>query len=269
MYEQKGSGGVKYDSIFYDSEENRQKRQHRRKVREDWRAYVKSIQAADPNRKMLLREARREGIAIKEDGARTQEQFEEVLMLWDDLEYVEKWRRDKQEEKYSEDLQDKELSDRGVVIPQPLNHVYWRQLLSGSFIDTIQDCPHEIHETTTSRPVRDFTMELDESHKEILYYRAIRLWSPQKIAALRDQTDRNIRKVYSNMIAGIRKKMYERLYFRHHAKLPLTHTQREFMENYWEQLDETKQARMTSKFENELRRRRIAGETLDDYDDSL
>ena len=172
------------------------------------------------------------------------------------MEIIENWRIAKQEENYKADLPDTELSDIGVVVPKPLDHVYWRQLLGGNFIDVILDCPHEIHDMTTSRPVRDFLTELDESHKEILYYWAIRLWSPQKIAALRGQTDRNIRKVYHNMIDDIRKKMYIRLRPRYIAGEPLTHNQREFCKNYWEQLDERQQSKLTRKSEEEERRRR-------------
>jgi DNA-directed RNA polymerase specialized sigma24 family protein len=229
---------VKYAFLDYDSEENRQKRQHRRKLREDWKAFAKSIQSADPNKKMLMREARREAVAIIEEAARTHEDFEKVLMMWNDMEMVEKWRLDKHEHKFTEALPDDpkcleyEVGADQTIIPQPLNHTYWRQLLGGSFLDVIYDCPHELHETTTSRPVRDLVMKLDENQKEILYYRAIRLWTPQKIAALRGQTDRNIRKVYNNMIDKIRRKLYERLHPRYDAREPLTHTQREFIRNY-------------------------------------
>jgi hypothetical protein len=75
---------------------------------------------------------------------------------------------------------------------------------------------------TASHPVFDITDELDEKHKEILYYWAIRLWKPKEIADLRGQTDRNIRKVYNKMIEDIRYKMFERLYPRYKKHEPLT-----------------------------------------------
>jgi DNA-directed RNA polymerase specialized sigma24 family protein len=50
---------------------------------------------------------------------------------------------------------------------------------------------------------------LNDNQKEILYLRVIRQWSPQKIAAMRGQTDRNIRKVYDTLINGLRKKLKE------------------------------------------------------------
>ena len=116
--------------------------------------------------------------------------------------------------------------------------MWWRKLLAGDFIDVIFDCPREIYELTSSRPVYDFTRVLDENHKEILYYWSIRQWSPQRIAAMRGQTDRNIRKVYNKMIEDIRRKMYERLRPRYDAKEPLTLAQKEFVKQYRHQLDE-------------------------------
>jgi cell division septum initiation protein DivIVA len=117
-------------TIFYDSEENQQKRQYRRKLKEDWKTFAKTIQAADPNRKMLLREARREAVTIIEEAARTQEDFEKVLIMWNDMEIVEKWRLDKNEHKFTEALPDDpkcleyEVGAEQTIIPQPLNHTY-------------------------------------------------------------------------------------------------------------------------------------------------
>ena len=131
-------------------------------------------------------------------------------------------------------LPDYEVPEHTTVIPRPLDHVYWRQLLVGNFLDVIFDCPHEIPEMTTSRNILRLTEKLDESHKEILYYRAIRLWSMQKIAAFRGQTDRNIRKVYKNMIENMRDKLFEWLVLRYISKQPLTYTQREFVRDFME-----------------------------------
>ena len=122
-------------------------------------------------------------------------------------------------------------------IPPPLEHIWWRKLLGGDFLDVVYDCPHQIQELTASRPVFDITKGLDENRKEILYYWVIRQWSPQKIAAMRGQTDRNIRKVYHKMIGDIREKMYNRLLPRFTAEEPLTFTQTEFMKQYQKRLD--------------------------------
>jgi hypothetical protein len=102
--------------------------------------------------------------------------------------------------------------------------------------------------------VHDYTKELDEKQKEILYYRAIRQWSPQKIAIMRNQTDRNIRKVYNNMIHTIRQKLYMRLSPRYHKGLPLTNAQIKFVEIYEKQLGGTQKNNPAKEAENIIRR---------------
>ena len=85
--------------------------------------------------------------------------------------------------------------------------IFFREL-SGGDEDTIHDCPHDIHEFSAHKPTYDLTVDLDENQKEILYYRAIRYWSPQRLAAYRNQTDRNIRKVYTKMIDDMRYELF-------------------------------------------------------------
>jgi len=102
-------------------------------------------------------------------------------------------------------------------------------MLRGDFLDYIHDCPLEIHELTSSRPVHDLTSTLGEEHKEIYYYRAIRQWSPQQIAALRGQSDRNIRKVYNYMIDSLRYELFYFLYWRYKKGLPISTTQKKYV----------------------------------------
>ena len=93
----------------------------------------------------------------------------------------------------------------------------------------ILDCPHEVHELTSSTPVYDIVKPLEEKQKEILYYLTIRLWTPQRLAAMRGQTDRNTRKVCTKMIGDIQDKLYERLYPRYEHYWNLTTSQTVFV----------------------------------------
>lgn len=221
-------------------------RQRRRKLIEDWKAEAKAIQAADGEKRMLLRDAKRIALKRIEDTARTQADFEQLNQLWDNMQIVEDWRRDKQEGIAFGNLREYEISDVDVVIPEP-DMVWWRQQMRGNFLDVIYDCPHEIGELTSGSPLYEYIKELDGHHKEILYYRVIRQWTAISIGVLRDQTDRNIRKVYNTMIEGVRRKLYLRLAPRYMAGLPLTTTQRQFCETYPEQLDETQRAKIMRK----------------------
>jgi len=100
--------------------------------------------------------------------------------------------------------------EMGNVFPPPQKHPWWRQLQSGNFIDKIFDCLHQIDELTANAKVSNALKTLKGKQKEVLYYRAIRQWSPQKLAAIRGQTDRNIRKLYTTLIAKIHRGMEEK-----------------------------------------------------------
>jgi hypothetical protein len=103
-------------------------------------------------------------------------------------------------------------------------------------------------------------MDLDGKHRELLYYRAIRQWTPQRIAAFLGKTDRNVRKVYNTMIGNIRRKMYMRLYPRYIAGKPLTSAQKEFFASYEEQLDDVQKSKIMRTIEEQKRRPDRRGE---------
>ncbi|MCL2853967.1 MAG: hypothetical protein FWE20_13255, partial [Defluviitaleaceae bacterium] len=130
----------------------------------------------------------------------------------------------------TEDVKDFELGSRQSVIPRPIDHVWWRQLLGGNFVDAIHDCPLEVQELASSRNVFEVVGKLKDAQKEVLYYRAIRYWSNQRIAAIRGQTDRNVLKTYETLIESLRYKLYLRLLPQFKAKAPLTLAQQGFME---------------------------------------
>jgi hypothetical protein len=215
--------------LAHEAEEERRRKLHDG-VLDEWKKTAQNIKAE--NESMLQKEARREAMFMIEDAARTEKEYNEVTILWDCIETVESWRLAKQEPKRTDILTENVLNRSETIIPAPINHIWWRELFKGSFIDVIFDCPYEIQELTSSRPVYDLIKGLEEKQKEILYYLAIRLWTPQRIAVMRGQTDRNIRKVYSNMIDDIRIKLYKRLYPRYEAFLPLTVSQVAFVERY-------------------------------------
>lgn len=202
------------------------------------------MEQENPVRKQLERDVKREALRRMEDAARTTEDYNKVVQKWNERDKLNRrrWQRWEigrpNEEMLHWDRLD-ENSEKGrlkdwldTVIPAPLNHEWWRQLLRGDFLDVIHDCPYEMHELTSSAPVFDILRTLSENQMEVLYYWAIRQESPQRIAARRGQTDRNILKVYATLIEGMRKKLYDRLLPRYAADEPLTIAQRRFMEEY-------------------------------------
>jgi len=162
--------------------------------------------------KMLMRNVQREELARIEDSARTQADFENVALMWDKLD-ENRERRERYYELPFSSVSEKsaEFDERTysaqTIIPLPLRHRLWRQLMSGYFLDVIFDCPYEIDELVSGKEVSTALKSLNDNQKEILYFRIVRDWMPQKIAVVRGQTDRNIRKVYEMAIDSIRRKL--------------------------------------------------------------
>ena len=243
---------------FDEEEKQYLERQHRRKVIADWKAAAKALKH-DAGKDMLHRDARKIALTRIEDAARTERDFQQVIHIWDQVATIEQWRVSKQETQSMDKLLYYQLPNRSVVIPPPFQDIWWRQLLRGDFLDTLHDCPYQLEELTTSRPAYDFIRELSDDQREILFYWAIRQWSPQRIAKIRHQSDRNIRKVYDNMISDMQRKMYIRLWPKYSANLPLTRRQREFCERYWEQLNWLQKAKLTRTLKEDERRKRKEG----------
>lgn len=74
--------------------------------------------------------------------------------------------------------------------------------------------------------------ELKDVHKEVLYYSAIRQYSNQRIAHIRNQTDRNILKVKNTILKKLRKELYTILCERQETQQPLCRREKKFLENY-------------------------------------
>ena len=75
-------------------------------------------------------------------------------------------------------------------------------------------------------------MNLKSEHKEILYFLGIRLYSAKKLAELREQTDRNIRKVRDVVKRKIHKNLYAALLVQRKQGAALTLQEKEFMQLY-------------------------------------
>lgn len=110
--------------------------------------------------------------------------------------------------------------------------MFWKQITKGEFLDTIFDCPFEMHELVEDIDIANAICELKDVHKEVLYYSAIRQYSNQRIACIRKQTDRNILKVKNTILKKLRKKLYVSLCERQQMNLPLNQREKEFLGKY-------------------------------------
>lgn len=163
-------------------------------------------------RKLLKRELREEALKRYEEAARTVQDFKNVHATWDKLDANRE-----RKERYHELLRGDVPLDYQVdyaaasFVPRWRNDPMERQMLRGDFLDYFFDCPYEMHDLTTKEHLRQIIMGLKGEHKEIFYFLFLRHYSPQYVALMRGQTDRNIRKVRDTVIRKIHKKMFKQL----------------------------------------------------------
>lgn len=166
-----------------------------------------------------------------EDAARTPRDFENVIAWWDKLD-ANRQRRERYHE-LSRSGDDAPLeygaAEDALCSPDTLNNVLERQQRKGDFIDAIFYCPYDIHELVTDEYMSNILRGLNEDHKFLLFLCALRQYSSTRIAAIRGQTDRNIRKVRGTMLKKIRKKLLAALTEKVRKQQPLTLLEKEFL----------------------------------------
>lgn len=195
----------------------------------------------EPERKKLQRELRAEALARLEDAARTTRDFEKVVAWWDKLD-ANRERRERYHElsRNGDDVPlDYGSSANDLFFPDYLNDVLEKQIRKGDFLDAIFNCPYDIHGLVTEEYLCQILSDLDENHKELLFLCAVRLFSSTRIAAIRGQSDRNIRKVRATMLKKIRKKLLTALIDKH-GKQPMTLLEKEFLADNSEAIETAK-----------------------------
>lgn len=189
-------------------------------------------EAAPGSEKRLKREMQAEALRRLEDAARTEADFLAVVGEWDRLDRNRE-RRERDHENLRGDvpIEYGAVSDPKVV-PLWMNDPAFRQLCSGNFLDILFDCPYEMHELTADAFISRMIRELSEDHKEVLYFLFLRLYSTSRLAVLRGQSDRNIRKLRATIQKKLQRQMYDRLCRKRDGKRTLTLREKRFMEEY-------------------------------------
>lgn len=193
--------------------------------------FEEDTEEKEPERKKLRRELQAEALARLEDAARTQKDFENVIAWWDRLD-ANRERRERYHElsRSGDDLPlEYGASVNELFFPDTLNGVLEKQLRKGDILDVIFCCPYDIHELVTEKELSQILLELNEEHKELLFLCAVRLFSSTRIAGIRGQSDRNIRKVCGTMFKKIRKKLLAALTDKAEKQQPMTLLEKEFL----------------------------------------
>ena len=195
-------------------------------------SFMEETVTAPTSKKKLWRDTQKEALARLEDSARTEADFRNVQLWWDRLEANADRRYRYHVIGRSDIPLEWGAALEEVILPEPIQSVFWKQITKGEFLDTIFDCPFEIQELVEDFDIAKSIHELKDVHKELLYYSAVRQYSNQRIARIRNQTDRNILKVKNTILKKLRKELYTILCERQETQQPLCRREKEFLENY-------------------------------------
>ena len=187
-------------------------------------------EAAPVSEKRLKREIRAEAIRRLEEAARTEKDFRAVVEEWNKLDRNRE-RRERDHENLRGDVPlEYQAVPEPKLIPRWMNNPAYRQLMAGNFLDILFDCPYEMHYLSADPFISGMIENLSEEHKEVLYFLSLRLYSTTRLAAIRGQSDRNIRKLRKTIHKKLQRQMYDHLCSK--PENGLTLRERRFLEEY-------------------------------------
>ena len=187
-------------------------------------------EAAPVSDKRLKREIRAESIRRLEEAARTEKDFWTVVEEWNKLDRNRE-RRERDHENLRGDVPlEYQVVPEPKLIPRWMNNPAYRQLMAGDFLDVLFDCPYEMHQLSADPFISGMIENLSEEHKEVLYFLSLRLYSTTRLAAIRGESDRNIRKLRKTIRKKLQRQMYDHLCGKPEHSLTLR--ERQFLEEY-------------------------------------
>ncbi|MCL2671359.1 MAG: hypothetical protein FWF10_04910 [Clostridiales bacterium] len=200
------------------------------------------------DRKQLARNVRAEALIRMEEAARTLEDFQAVVAMWDHLDR-NRQRKERAHEigrtseemlhwdRLSEDDEQGKLREElDIVIPRPMKDLSWKQLMRGKFLDLIYDNAEEMWQLIADWDIAPLLFTLTNKQREVLFYRAVRCCTPQQIACYQDKTDRAVRKLLAAALARIRDQLAFTIREKIDAEVPdMTWMKRTFLAWYEQQ----------------------------------
>ena len=183
-------------------------------------------------RKQLVRDVKRAALTRMEDAARTVEDFEAVIELWDVLDENEEHRVGDHEKKRDENALAIDYHD-GMILPVPISHPAWREAIKGDFLPLIYDSAEEMWQLVEDWDIAALIKALTAKQKDVVFLSVVGLCTPQQIACYQDKTDRAIRKLLTAALDGIRDKLAPIIREQIAAQAPdMTLEKRQFLEWY-------------------------------------
>jgi len=183
-------------------------------------------------RKQLVRDVKRAALTRLEDAARTVEDFQTVIKMWDGLD-----ENRERKERFHEVGRDETILELGYtdgkVLPAPVIHPAWREAMKGEFIEMIYDNAEEMWQLIEDWDVSIELENLSVKQKEVVFLNAVRMCTPQQIACFQDKTDRAVRKLLSVALEKIRNYLATVIQWQIQTGDPnMTFAKRQFLEWY-------------------------------------
>ena len=183
-------------------------------------------------RKRIAQSVREEALRRLELSARTMSEFQE-LVDWYDREEESRMRRERRYETLRGDVPlESGALPGGHILPHSMSQPTFRQICRGEFDDYLNTCLFAMHDLTERAHLREIVMNLKLDHKELLFFLGIRLYSTHKLAELRGQTERNIRKVRDTVQRRIHRKLHAVLIALQESGDELIHLEQDFLRDY-------------------------------------
>ena len=187
--------------------------------------------------------------------ARTAAEFDELIKEMDRLD-----RNRERRERYHEILQEEYIPGgeefySGRIFPAALDSPESKLILRGIFLDLFFNCPYEMHQLTADPFLSRIVDELSDLHKETLYLLSLQYLSTAQLAHMRDQSDRNIRKLRDNYTKKLQKQLYGHLLKKKQSGVGLSFREKEFLTQYELALKESGTANVKVQKENNYPKR--------------
>ena len=151
----------------------------------------------------MVRDVKRAALTRLEDAARTVEDFQTVINLWDGLD-----ENRERKERFHEVGRDETILELGytdgLVLPAPVIHPAWREAMKGEFIEMIYDNAEEMWQLVEDWDISIELENLSAKQKDVVFLSAVRTCTPQQIACFQDKTDRAVRKLLAVALEKIR-----------------------------------------------------------------
>lgn len=195
-------------------------------------AALQDERSAAERRKRIAQSVREEALRRLELSARTTQDYM-TIVSWYDREEQSRMRKERRYESLRGDIPlEYSALPEAEILPHSMSQPTFRQICRGEYDDYLANCLFTMHDLTDKSYLRRIIYDLKLDHKEIVYFLGIRLYPTKKLAALRGQSERNIRKVRDTVRRKIQKKAYDILTKKQERHDDLTHQEQKFLKAY-------------------------------------